>query len=282
MEVFMDDFSVFGNSFEIYLSHLDKMLKRCEDSNLCLNWEKSHFMVKEGIVLGHTISKNRIELDKAKVDVIAKLSHPTTLKGIRSFLGYVGFYRRFIENFSKITRPMTHLLEKDTPFFFFKECIEAFQTLKRKLTEAPILVAPDWDLPFELMCDVSDFAIAERPITDKVETTKEPDVRYAEMHRRTSKRKKGYALDYVWEKCKKFHGGTLYPWHDEGYEEEERWESGIKRRNYEPHFVDIEIFEIKRANGSRFMGMTRKEMKEEGGFYSKEMEFEVTPIRIDL
>nr|GEU92619.1 reverse transcriptase domain-containing protein [Tanacetum cinerariifolium] len=80
MEVFMDDFSVFGNLFETCLSHLDKMLKRCEDTNLCLNWEKSHFIVKEGIVLGHKVSKNDIEVDKAKVDVIAKLPHPTTVK----------------------------------------------------------------------------------------------------------------------------------------------------------------------------------------------------------
>ncbi|GJV20283.1 reverse transcriptase domain-containing protein [Tanacetum coccineum] len=122
MEVFKDDFSVFRDSFQTYLSHLDKMLKRCEDTNLCLNWEKRHFIIKEGIVLGHKISKNGIKVDKAKVDVIAKLPHPTTVKGIR-------------------------------------KCIEAFQTLKKKLTEAPILVAPDWDLPFELMCDASDFAI---------------------------------------------------------------------------------------------------------------------------
>nr|GEV29628.1 reverse transcriptase domain-containing protein [Tanacetum cinerariifolium] len=81
IEVFMDDFSVFGNSFQTCLSHLEKMLKRCEDTNLCLNWEKSHFMVKEGIVLGYKISKNRIEVDKAKVDVIAKLPYPTTVKG---------------------------------------------------------------------------------------------------------------------------------------------------------------------------------------------------------
>nr|GEU71107.1 reverse transcriptase domain-containing protein [Tanacetum cinerariifolium] len=113
----------------------------------------------KGIVLGHKISKNRIEVDKAKVDLIAKLPHPTTVMGIRSFLGHAGFYQRFIQDFSKITRSMTYLLEKDTSFFFSNECIEAFQTLKRKLTEAPILVAPDWDLPFELMCDASDFSI---------------------------------------------------------------------------------------------------------------------------
>nr|GFC75281.1 reverse transcriptase domain-containing protein [Tanacetum cinerariifolium] len=93
MEVFMDDFSVFGNSFKICLTHLDKMLKRCKDTNLCLNWEKIHFMVKEGIVLGHNISKNGIEVDKAKVNVIAKLPYPTTIKGIRSFLGHAYFYQ---------------------------------------------------------------------------------------------------------------------------------------------------------------------------------------------
>nr|GEW36941.1 reverse transcriptase domain-containing protein [Tanacetum cinerariifolium] len=140
------------------------MLKRCEDTNLCLNWKKSHFMVKEVIVLGHKISKNEIEVDKAKVDVIAKLPHPTTVKGIRSFLGHAGFYRRFIHDFSKIARPMTRLLEKDALFFFSIECVEAFQTLKRKLTEARILIAPDWDLPFELMCDASDFAIDSKAI----------------------------------------------------------------------------------------------------------------------
>nr|GEZ68589.1 reverse transcriptase domain-containing protein [Tanacetum cinerariifolium] len=133
--------------------------QRCEDTRLCLNWEKSHFMVKEGIVLGHKISKNWIEVDKAKIDVTTKLPHPTTVKGVRSFLGHAGFYRRFIKDFSKISRPMTHLLEKDTPFVFFEDCIQAFQTLKVKLTEAPILIAPNSDLPFELMCDASDFAI---------------------------------------------------------------------------------------------------------------------------
>ncbi|GJV94442.1 reverse transcriptase domain-containing protein [Tanacetum coccineum] len=143
MEVFMDDFSVFEDSFSSCLSHLDKMLKRCEDTNLVLNWEKYHFMVKEGIVLSHKILKSRIEVDRAKVDVIAKLPPPTSAKGIWSFLGHAGFYRRFIQDFFKIARPMTHLLEKETLFIFSTECREAFETLKKKLTEAPILVAPD-------------------------------------------------------------------------------------------------------------------------------------------
>nr|GEY29254.1 reverse transcriptase domain-containing protein [Tanacetum cinerariifolium] len=118
MEVFMDDFSVFGNSFSTCLTNLEKMLKRCEDTKLALNWEKSHFMCKEGIVLGHNISKKGIEVDKAKIKVISKLPHPTTVQGIRSFLGHAGFYRRFIKDFLKISRPMTHLLEKNSPFIF--------------------------------------------------------------------------------------------------------------------------------------------------------------------
>ncbi|GKB04584.1 reverse transcriptase domain-containing protein [Tanacetum coccineum] len=116
-------------------------------------------MVKESIVLGHKISKSGIEVDRAKVDVIAKLPPPTTVKWIRSFLGHVGFYRRFIQDFSKIARPMTHLLEKETSFVFSKKCMESFEILKTKLTEALILVAPGWDSPFEIMCDASDFAI---------------------------------------------------------------------------------------------------------------------------
>ncbi|GJZ07680.1 reverse transcriptase domain-containing protein [Tanacetum coccineum] len=100
-----------------------------------------HDMIEETM----EISKSGIEVDKAKVDVVAKLPHPTSVKDIQSFLGHAG--------------PMTHLLEKDTPFIFSKECIESFNILKKKLTEAPILVAPDWDLPFEIMCDASDYAV---------------------------------------------------------------------------------------------------------------------------
>ena len=159
MEVFMDDFSVFGDSFETCLSNLDKMLERCEKAHLVLNWEKCHFMVREGIVLGHKVSPVGLEVDKAKIDVIAKLPPPTNVKGIRSFLGHAGFYRRFIKDFSKIARPMTKLLEKERPFDFDPECIKAFEILKDKLTNAPIMVAPNWSLPFELMCDASDFAL---------------------------------------------------------------------------------------------------------------------------
>ncbi|GJW15668.1 reverse transcriptase domain-containing protein [Tanacetum coccineum] len=179
MEVFMDDFSVFGDSFSTCLTHLEKMLKRCEDTNLSLNWEKSHFMVKEGIVLGHKISKSGLEVDRAKV-----------------------------EDFSKIARPMTHLLEKETPFVFSEECVDSFNTLKRKLTEAPILIAPDWDLPFELMCDASDFAIGAvlgqrknkhfQPIHYASKTMNEAQTHY------TTTEKELLAVVYAFEKFRSY------------------------------------------------------------------------------
>ncbi|GJR62882.1 reverse transcriptase domain-containing protein [Tanacetum coccineum] len=159
VKIFMDDFSVFGNSFDTYLNNLDKMLQRCKDAHLVLNWGKCHFMDKEGIVLGHKVSSTGLEVDKAKIGVISKLPPPTNIKGVRSFLGHVGFYRCFIKDFSKIARPLTKLLEKDTPFEFNGECQKAFESLKEKLTCAPVIVSPNWNLPFELMCDASDFTI---------------------------------------------------------------------------------------------------------------------------
>ncbi|GKC37056.1 reverse transcriptase domain-containing protein [Tanacetum coccineum] len=135
------------------------MLSRCEETNLVLNWKKCHFMVKEGIVLGHKISEAGIEVDRAKIDVIAKLPYPTNVKGVRSFLGHVGFYRRFIKDFSMISKPMTQLLMKDAKFDFSDDCKKAFNILKEKLTTAPIIISPDWNVPFELMCDASDFAV---------------------------------------------------------------------------------------------------------------------------
>ncbi|GKD21518.1 reverse transcriptase domain-containing protein, partial [Tanacetum coccineum] len=153
------------------------MLQRCEDTNLYLNWENSHSMVKEGIVLGHKISKNRIEVDKAKVDVIAKLPHPTTVKG-------------------------------NTPFIFSDECIQAFETLKKKLTKAPILIAPDWDRPFELMCDARDFAIVSvlgqrhekyfRPIHYASKTMNEAESHY------TTTEKEMFAVVYAFVKFRSY------------------------------------------------------------------------------
>nr|GEU44641.1 reverse transcriptase domain-containing protein [Tanacetum cinerariifolium] len=189
-------------------SNLEKMLKRCEDTKLALNWEKIHFMVKEGIVLGHKISKKGIEVDKAKIKVISKLPHPTTVKAIRSFLEHAGFYRRFIKDFSKISRPMTHLLEKNSPFIFSNECIQAFRTLKEKLTEASILIALNWDQPFKLMCDASDYVVGDvlgqrvekhfRPIHYASKTMNQAETNY------TTTKKEMLVVVYAFEKFRSY------------------------------------------------------------------------------
>ncbi|GJX48077.1 reverse transcriptase domain-containing protein [Tanacetum coccineum] len=158
-------------------------------------------------VLEHKNTYVGIEVDRAKLKS-SNSPHPTTVKGVRSFLGHAGFYRRFIQDFSKIARPMTHLLEKETPFFFSEECIESFNTLKRKLTEAPILIAPDWDLPFELMCDASDFAIGAvlgqrknkhfQPIHYASKTMNEAQTHY------TTTEKELLAVVYAFEKFRSY------------------------------------------------------------------------------
>ncbi|KAG9458840.1 hypothetical protein H6P81_003348 [Aristolochia fimbriata] len=115
-------------------------------------------MVNEGIVLGHKISERGIEVDRAKIEVIEKLPPPRNIKGIRSFLGHAGFYRRFIKKISKIKKPLSNLLMKDVKFDFDDECLHAFK-LKEKLISTPIVVAPDWTIPFELMYNASDYAV---------------------------------------------------------------------------------------------------------------------------
>lgn len=116
-------------------------------------------MVHQGIVLRHIISKQGIEVDKAKVELIVKLPSPTNIKGVRQFLGHVGFYRRFIKDFSKLTRPLCELLVKDVKFIWGDRCQRSFEELKIFLTTAPIVRAPNWQLPFKVMCDANDLAI---------------------------------------------------------------------------------------------------------------------------
>ena len=159
MGVFMDDFSVYGKTFDHCLENLDKVLQQCREKVLVLNWEKSHFMVREGIVLGHLVSKRGIEVDRAKIEIIEKLPPPINVKGIRSFLGHAGFYRHFIKDFSQIARPLTSLLARDEHFDFNDECLTAFHSLKKALISAPIIQPLDWMLPFEIICDASDYAV---------------------------------------------------------------------------------------------------------------------------
>ena len=159
MEIFMDDFTVYGSNFEHCLQNLGTVLHRCQEKNLALNLEKCHFMVTEGIVLRHRISTAGLEVDQAKVSIIKTLFPPTTVKGRRSFLGHVGFYRRFIRDFSKIARPLSRLLEKDTKFNFDAACQSLFEEIKSRLVEAPIMANPDWNSEFEIMCEASDYAM---------------------------------------------------------------------------------------------------------------------------
>ncbi|CAN6483242.1 unnamed protein product [Victoria cruziana] len=159
MEVFMDDFSRYGSSFDDCLQKLERVLIRCEETNLLFSWKKSHFMVREGIVLGHVVSERGIEVDKAKIETIAKLAPPSCVHEVRSFLGHAGFYRRFIKDFSKISRPLCDLLAKDLAFVFSKECQRSFLKLKEALSSVPILRASDWTLPFKIICDASNYAI---------------------------------------------------------------------------------------------------------------------------
>ena len=158
-EIFMDDFSVFGDSYEGCLENLRKVLERCQENNQVLNWEKCHFMVTQRIVLGHIVSKNGIDVDKAKVELISNLPTPKCVRDIRSFLGHAGFYRRFIKDFSAIARPLCNLLAKDIPFAWSQACEAVFDKLKTMLVSPPIMQSPNWNLLFEIMCDASDYAI---------------------------------------------------------------------------------------------------------------------------
>jgi hypothetical protein len=122
LEIFMDDFSIFGDSFDDCLTNLEKVLNRCEEKNLVLNWEKCHFMETNDIVLGHIVSSTRIEVDESKIELIANLPTPKSIKDVRSFLGHTGFYRRFIKDFSVISKPLCNLLTKDNVFEWTEHC----------------------------------------------------------------------------------------------------------------------------------------------------------------
>ena len=155
----MDDFSVFEELYDDCLHNLKNVLKRCEKKNLALNQEKCHFVVQEGIILGHRISRKGIEVHQGKIEAIDKLPLPILAKGIRSFLEHAGFCRRFIKDSSKISKPSCMLLKYDKPFNFDEDCLKAFVELKRALVTIPIVVSPNWIMPFELMCDANDHSI---------------------------------------------------------------------------------------------------------------------------
>jgi len=130
IEVFMDDFTVYGDSLDKCLENLSLILKRCIETNLVLNYEKCYFMVEQGIVLGHVVSSRGLEVDQAKIDVISSLLYPSCVRELHSFLGHAGFYRRFIKDFSKITAPLCKLLAKEVDFVVDQACKDAMMSLK--------------------------------------------------------------------------------------------------------------------------------------------------------
>jgi hypothetical protein len=146
-------------------------------------------MVREGIVLGHLVSKTGIEVDRAKIEVIEQLSPPMSIRGIQSFLGHCGFYHHFIKDFSHIARPLKNLLAKDVPFEFDDACLKSFNILKEALISTPIIQPPDWSLPFEIMCDASDYTVGE--VMGQTKDRKHHTIAYA------SKTLRGPQLNYA-------------------------------------------------------------------------------------
>jgi len=159
LEIFMDDFTPYGVTFEDALQNLEKVLKQCIEAHLALSTEKCNMMMNQGIVLGHFISFLGIQVDPAKIQVIQTLPIPKTQTDVRSFLGHAGYYRRFIKNFSKIASPLFVLLTKNAEFKWTDDFEKAFNELKHQLSTAPILRGPDWALPFHISFDASDTAI---------------------------------------------------------------------------------------------------------------------------
>jgi hypothetical protein len=156
VEVYMDDFMVYGDDFQQTLDNLKKELVRCKDTNLSLSHEKSRMMLTKGIILGHHISGTRIRVDPAKIDIISQIKIPNSQKEIKSFLGPVGYYRRFIQNFTNLDAPLFKLITKDVEFCWHEKCQISFEILKTKLSSAPALRGPNWSLPFHIYTDASD------------------------------------------------------------------------------------------------------------------------------
>ena len=140
---YMDDFSVFGDSFQEALKNLEKVLLRCQESHLALSDKKCGLICKARGVLGHLISDKGIQVDPTKIEIILHLPAPKTQREVRGFLGHFGYYRRFIENFSKTAAPLFQLLAKDSEFSWSTSFQQSFETLKEKLVQAPVLRHPN-------------------------------------------------------------------------------------------------------------------------------------------
>jgi len=153
--VFIDDILVYSRNEEEHVEHLRVVLTRLREHQLYAKFSKCEFWLKKVPFLGHVLTEEGISVDPAKVQEVLDWKVPTSLHEIRSFLGLAGYYRRFIPEFSKISKPMTRLLQKDEKFVWTPECEEAFHELRTLLTSAPVLAQPDIEKPFDVFCDAS-------------------------------------------------------------------------------------------------------------------------------
>jgi hypothetical protein len=153
--VFIDDILIYSKSTEDHEEHLRVVLQWLRDHQLYAKFSKCEFWINEVPFLGHMISSEGIVVDPSKVRDILDWEPPKSIQQVRSFLGLPGYYRRFIPNFSKISKPITELLKKGTKYVWSKECDEAFQTLKKLLTTSPVLAQPDIAKLFDVYCDAS-------------------------------------------------------------------------------------------------------------------------------
>ena len=156
LEIFMDDLCVHSKARQDHVGHLIKVFVQCRIYRISLNPEKCKFMVRQGKILGHIVSKNGISTDLDKISVIVDLPRPLNYKGVQIFMGHCGYYRRFIYMYAAIARPLYALL---VVFNWTNECDISFEKLKKALVSAPILKAPDWNIPFHVHIDASNFAI---------------------------------------------------------------------------------------------------------------------------
>jgi hypothetical protein len=153
--VFIDEILIYSKNKKEHEEHLRLGLQKLREHQLYAKFSKCDFWLKKVSFLGHIITDGGIIVDQAKVIDVLKSEPPRTVKEIRSFLGLAGYYRRFIEGFSKIARPLTSLLEKDKEFKWTDACQASFEELKRRLTTAPVLVMPDLQKSFDVYCDAS-------------------------------------------------------------------------------------------------------------------------------
>lgn len=150
VEIYMDDFTPYGCGFQEDISNLCKILKQCIEMNISLSPEKCEFLMNAGTILGHSISKEGIQIDPNKISTIKLVLAPKRQRVVRSFLGLAGYYRRFIKDFSKLVAPMFGLMDKDSEFCSIDRCQEAFEELKEKFTTTPIHRGPNWSFPFHI------------------------------------------------------------------------------------------------------------------------------------